>query len=143
MILSTCGIVNLAGRIYRAGLLAVPKGQSEAARSLGMTHHQTLWHVLMPQAFRTILPPSTNDFIALFKDTSLVSIISAILVFGLIRTAGIWALTTFVTRPSAVALVYGIPAIATLVMLALILDLMPAAVIRLLPGRRPAAAAVS
>ena len=72
-----------------------------------------------------------------------VSIISAILVFALIRTAGIWVLTIFVTRPSAVALVYGIPVIATLVMLALILDRMPAAFIRLLPGRRPTAAAAS
>ena len=72
-----------------------------------------------------------------------VSIISAILVFGLIRTAGIWVLTIFVTRPSAVALVYGIPIIATLVMLALILDRMPAALIRLLQGRRPTVAAAS
>ena len=72
-----------------------------------------------------------------------VSIISAILVFGLIRTAGIWVLTVFVTRPSAVALVYGIPVIAALVMLALILDLLPAAFVRLLPARRPAPAAAS
>ena len=73
-----------------------------------------------------------------------VSIVGAILVFGLIRTAGIWVLTIFVTQPSAVALVYGIPVIATLVMLALILDRMPAALIRLLPNRlRPAAAAAS
>ena len=72
-----------------------------------------------------------------------VSIISAILVFALIRTAGIWVLTIFVTRPSAVALVYGIPVIATLVMLAMILDRMPAALLRLLPGRRPTAAAAS
>jgi polar amino acid transport system substrate-binding protein len=62
--------------IYRAGLLSVPKGQAEAARSLGLTGRQSLWHVILPQAVRTILPPSTNDFIALFKDTSLVSIIT-------------------------------------------------------------------
>ncbi len=62
--------------IYRAGLLAVAKGQHEAARSLGMTGAQTLWYIVLPQATRTILPPSTNDFIALFKDTSLVSIIT-------------------------------------------------------------------
>ena len=62
--------------IYRAGLLSIPKGQEEAARSLGMTHGQSLRYVIVPQAFRTILPPSTNDFIALFKDTSLVSIIT-------------------------------------------------------------------
>jgi polar amino acid transport system substrate-binding protein len=62
--------------IYRSGLLSVPKGQSDAARSLGMTRNQSLWYIILPQAVRTILPPSTNDFIALFKDTSLVSIIT-------------------------------------------------------------------
>lgn len=62
--------------IYRAGLLSVPKGQEEAARSLGLTPWQSLKHVILPQAVRTILPPSTNDFIALFKDTSLVSVIT-------------------------------------------------------------------
>lgn len=62
--------------IYRAGLLSIPKGQEEAARSLGMTRSQSLRYVIIPQAVRTILPPSTNDFIALFKDTSLVSIIT-------------------------------------------------------------------
>ena len=62
--------------IYRAGILSVAKGQDEAARSLGMTRRQSLRYVIVPQAFRTILPPSTNDFIALFKDTSLVSVIT-------------------------------------------------------------------
>jgi polar amino acid transport system substrate-binding protein len=62
--------------IYRAGILSVPRGQEEAARSLGLTTWQTLRHVVLPQAIRTVLPPSTNDFIALFKDTSLVSIIT-------------------------------------------------------------------
>jgi polar amino acid transport system substrate-binding protein len=62
--------------IYRAGFLSISKGQDEAARSLGMTGWQSLRYVIVPQAVRTILPPSTNDFIALFKDTSLVSIIT-------------------------------------------------------------------
>lgn len=62
--------------IYRTGLLSVPKGQEEAARSLGLTSWQSLKYVLLPQSIKTILPPSTNDFIALFKDTSLVSIIT-------------------------------------------------------------------
>ncbi len=62
--------------IYRAGLLSVPKGQDEAARSLGMNTRQSLRFIIVPQAFRISLPPSTNDFIALFKDTSLVSIIT-------------------------------------------------------------------
>lgn len=78
--------------IYRAGLLSVSKGQEEAARSLGMTGWQTLRFVLIPQAVRTILPPSTNDFIALFKDTSLVSIIT---VMELTRAYTTAATTTY------------------------------------------------
>lgn len=64
--------------IYRAGLLSIARGQTEAARSLGMSGWQTLFHVTLPQAVKTILPPSTNDFIALFKDSSLVSIITVV-----------------------------------------------------------------
>ncbi|OAI50228.1 amino acid ABC transporter permease [Opitutia bacterium SCGC AG-212-L18] len=63
---------------YRAGILAVPTGQMEAARALGMTHWQGLRHVVMPQAFRIILPPMTNDFISLLKDSSLVSVITIV-----------------------------------------------------------------
>jgi len=63
---------------YRAGLLAIPKGQMEAARALGMTHHQGLRHVIIPQAFRLVLPPVTNDFISLLKDSSLVSAVTLI-----------------------------------------------------------------
>ena len=62
--------------IYRSGILSIPKGQDEAARSLGMSGSQSLRYIIIPQTIRTILPPSTNDFIALFKDTSLVSIIT-------------------------------------------------------------------
>lgn len=63
---------------YRAGLLAVPKGQMEAARALGMTHIQGLRHVIVPQSFRLVLPPITNDFISLLKDSSLVSAVTLI-----------------------------------------------------------------
>ncbi len=78
--------------IYRAGLLSIPKGQEEAARSLGMTGWQAHRFVIIPQAVRTILPPSTNDFIALFKDTSLVSIIT---VMELTRAYTTAATTTY------------------------------------------------
>lgn len=61
---------------YRAGLLAVPRGQMEAARALGMTRRQGLFHVLIPQSFRMVLPPVTNDFISLLKDSSLVSMVT-------------------------------------------------------------------
>jgi polar amino acid transport system substrate-binding protein len=63
---------------YRAGLQAVPKGQTEAALSLGMSLSQTLRHVVLPQAFRHALPNVTNDFIALLKDSSLVSVITVV-----------------------------------------------------------------
>lgn len=64
--------------IYRAGILAIPKTQYEAARALGLSHWQSLRHVILPQAFRIALPPSTNDFIALLKDSSLVSVITMV-----------------------------------------------------------------
>lgn len=64
--------------VYRGALLAVPRGQSEAARALGLSPWQTLRHVLMPQALRLALPPMTNDFVSLLKDSSLVSVLTVI-----------------------------------------------------------------
>jgi polar amino acid transport system permease protein len=64
--------------VYRAGLEAVPYGQMEAARSLGMSHAQSLRHVIVPQAIRRVIPPILNDFIALTKDTSLVGVIALV-----------------------------------------------------------------
>jgi polar amino acid transport system permease protein len=61
--------------VYRAGIEAVPHGQMEAARSLGMSHGQAMRQVIVPQAVRKVIPPLLNDFIALMKDTSLVSVI--------------------------------------------------------------------
>ncbi|MGA2297035.1 MAG: ABC transporter substrate-binding protein/permease [FCB group bacterium] len=63
---------------YRAGLFSVPRGQMEAAISLGMTRNQALRHVILPQAIRLVIPPMTNDFIALLKDSSLVSVITMV-----------------------------------------------------------------
>ncbi|MCK6455099.1 MAG: ABC transporter substrate-binding protein/permease [Phycisphaerae bacterium] len=62
--------------IYRAGLQAIPRGQMEAALALGMSRGQALRHVVVPQAVRIVVPPVTNDFIALFKDTSICSVIA-------------------------------------------------------------------
>jgi polar amino acid transport system permease protein len=64
--------------VYRAGIEAVPLGQTEAARSLGMSHVVALRHVIMPQAVRKVIPPMLNDFIALMKDTSLVQVIGVV-----------------------------------------------------------------
>ena len=62
--------------IVRAGIQSIPKGQMEAARSLGMTHMQSMRYVVLPQAFRVILPPMGNEFVALLKDSSLVSVVA-------------------------------------------------------------------
>ena len=64
------------GEVFRAGISAVSKGQTEAARSLGFNGYQTMRLVVMPQAWRTILPPIGNEFIAMLKDTSLVSMLA-------------------------------------------------------------------
>jgi polar amino acid transport system permease protein len=62
--------------IYRAGIQSISKGQMEAARSLGMSQTQAMRHVILPQAFRVILPPMGNEFISLLKDSSLVSVVA-------------------------------------------------------------------
>ncbi len=63
--------------IVRGGLMSVDAGQSEAGRSLGLGYIDTMWHIVIPQAFKNILPSLGNEFIVLFKDTSLVSSIGA------------------------------------------------------------------
>jgi len=62
--------------IYRAGIQSIPRGQTEAARSLGMSPWLAMRHVILPQAIRVILPPLGNDFVAMLKDSSLASVIS-------------------------------------------------------------------
>ncbi len=80
---NVCGIGALAlfagayvAEIVRAGIQAIPPGQTEAARSLGMTVPQTMLDVILPQAFKKILPPLSGQFISLIKDSSLVSVIA-------------------------------------------------------------------
>ncbi len=80
--LPTGGIVALSlvagaylSETIRAGIEAVPKGQIEAARSLGMSHAATLRHVVVPQAFRIVIPPLTNELVLLLKDTSLLAVL--------------------------------------------------------------------
>jgi polar amino acid transport system permease protein len=74
------GIFSAAfiAEIVRAGIQAVPRGQMEAARSSGMTHIQAMRFIILPQAFRKVLPPMASQFITLIKDSSLVSVISVI-----------------------------------------------------------------
>lgn len=63
---------------YRAGFTSVPNTQMEAALALAMTRWQAIRHIIAPQAFRVVLPPVTNDFISLLKDSSLVSVITMV-----------------------------------------------------------------
>jgi polar amino acid transport system permease protein len=62
--------------VFRAGIQSIGKGQMEAARSLGMTYFQAMRFVILPQAIRRVLPPLGNDFIALLKDSSLVTVVA-------------------------------------------------------------------
>lgn len=93
------------GEIVRAGIESIPRGQMEAARSLGMTHVQAMRHVILPQAVRTILPPVGNEFVALLKDSSLVSILA---VADLLRRGREYASETFTyfETYTVIALVY-------------------------------------
>lgn len=61
--------------IFRAGIESIDKGQMEAGRSLGMSWAQTMRYIIIPQAFKRIIPPLGNEFIAMLKDSSLVSVI--------------------------------------------------------------------
>lgn len=91
--------------IFRAGIQAVPQGQVEAALALGLSRGQAIRRIVLPQTFRLILPPVGNEFIALLKDSSLVSIIA---VSDLLRRSREYASQTFEYFQSytIVALVY-------------------------------------
>lgn len=93
------------GEIFRAGIQSIPKGQMEAALALGMSRTQALRRVILPQTFRMILPPVGNEFIALLKDSSLVSILA---VADLLRRGREYASQTFeyFQAYTVVALVY-------------------------------------
>jgi polar amino acid transport system permease protein len=80
---STRGIIALSviygafmAEIFRAGIESIPRGQSEAARSLGMTAAQSMRYIILPQAIRNIMPALGNDFIATLKDSSLLSVLA-------------------------------------------------------------------
>lgn len=78
--------------IFRAGIESVARGQMEAGRSLGMSHVQVMRHIILPQAIRNVLPALGNDFIAMLKDSSLVSVLG---VRDLTQVSRLYASTTF------------------------------------------------
>ena len=74
--------------IFRAGILSIPKGQTEGATALGLNPNQTMFLVILPQAMRVIVPPTGNQFIAMLKDSSLVSVVGVWELMYLARTQG-------------------------------------------------------
>lgn len=86
----TLGYSAFIAEVFRAGILSVDRGQTEAALSLGLTPWSRFRYVIFPQAFRTILPPLGNDFIAMIKDSALVSVLGVadITQLGKIYAAG-------------------------------------------------------
>ncbi len=91
--------------VFRAGIESIDRGQSEAARSLGLSGSQAMRYIVLPQAIRRVLPPLGNDFIAMLKDSSLVS---AIAINELTKLGQIEASRTFDTfrTYNAVAVLY-------------------------------------
>ena len=115
----TAGVLAIAlcygaysAEIFRAGIQAIPKGQSEAARSLGMTHAQAMRYVILPQAVKLVVPPLTNELIAMIKDTSLMSVIAVPeLLFRAKEKMGVVANATPLTVAALIYLVFTIPLI--------------------------------
>jgi polar amino acid transport system permease protein len=87
--------------IFRAGIQAVDKGQVEAGRSLGLSRRQTTRSIVLPQAIRSVIPPLGNDFIAILKDTSLLSVLG---VLEITQRARQYASGSFKFRDSYLAL---------------------------------------
>lgn len=108
----TRGVVALAlgyaaymAEIFRAGIEAIPRGQTEAARTLGLSSAQTARYVILPQALRIVIPPLGNEFIAMLKDTALLSILS---VRDITQRAREFQASSFLTFPpyNTVAILY-------------------------------------
>jgi polar amino acid transport system permease protein len=87
--------------IFRAGIQSIARGQMEAARSLGMNYGQAMRYVILPQAIRNVLPALGNDFVAMVKDSSLVSVLA---VRDITQVSRLWAGTTFLFREAYIVL---------------------------------------
>lgn len=75
LIALTLNAAAYVAEIFRAGIQSIDKGQMEAGRASGLTYAQTMRFIIVPQAFRRVIPPLTNEFVMLVKDTSIVSVI--------------------------------------------------------------------
>lgn len=108
----TAGILGLSvnsaayvAEIFRAGIQSIGRGQMEAARASGMTYGQSMRYVILPQAVRVVLPPLTNEFVAMLKDTSLVSTLAVAELLRVGREMQAWKSNTF-SPFAGVAVVY-------------------------------------
>jgi polar amino acid transport system permease protein len=89
--------------VFRAGIESIPSGQMEAARSVGMSYYQAMRHIILPQAIRNISPALGNDFIAMLKDSSMVSLLA---VRDITQRARLHAGSTFRFRESYLVLTF-------------------------------------
>jgi polar amino acid transport system permease protein len=105
------GYAAYMAEIFRAGIQAIPKGQYEASRSLGLSGWQTARFIILPQALKIVIPPLGNEFIAMVKDTSLLSVLS---VRDITQRAREFSSATFQTFPpfNTVAILYVILTLA-------------------------------
>jgi polar amino acid transport system permease protein len=86
------GYAAYLAETYRAGIESIHKGQMEAARSLGMSYVQAMRYVVLPQAIRRVVPPLANDFVAMLKDSALVSVVA---VPEILQSARLYVSRTF------------------------------------------------
>jgi len=105
--------------IFRAGIQSIVKGQMEAARSLGMSYGQSMRYVILPQAIRNVLPALGNDFVAMVKDSSLVSVLA---VRDITQVARLYAGSTFRFREAYIVL--AVMYLTMTVMLSLLVQLL-------------------
>lgn len=90
--------------IFRSGIQSIDKGQMESGRASGLSYGQTMRYIIVPQAFRRTIPPLTNEFVTLIKDTSIISVIG---LAELLRAARVLQSATFNGTPLiAAALIY-------------------------------------
>lgn len=89
--------------IFRGGIQSIPKGQYEGAKVLGFTYRQTMWHIVLPQVVKRVIPPLGNETITLLKDTSLVYILA---MNDLMRVTRAFVQRDFDTMPFLVAAVF-------------------------------------
>ncbi|MGR3541423.1 MAG: amino acid ABC transporter permease [Hasllibacter sp.] len=101
----TIGYAAFLSEVFRAGILSVDPGQIEAAKALGLRPAQRFRHIVLPQAIRTVLPPLGNDFVALVKDSSLVSVLGVLDVTQLGKVTAVSNFRYFETY-NMVALIY-------------------------------------